>query len=175
MSKPYRIRVNEMIGVQDFSTFQIEQVPLVSQERFAELIAQVLVEAGWEQGEDGKLTMDGKGGETFVFDPETLQIQTQVSDERKVDKELESWKQDDLEQRASDFLDRQTQILEEQVANQLSEHHEERVQQFEGYVTEATGRALKELAETMGDVQDIHEVRGENGSYQLTISIQEYE
>ncbi|TNE49729.1 MAG: hypothetical protein EP343_10685 [Deltaproteobacteria bacterium] len=175
MSKPYRIRVNEMIGVQDFSTFQIEQIPMVSEERFADLIAAVLVEAGWTPNEDGLLSYQGEHGETYIFHPECMQIQTCISDERKLDKDIEGWDNHDVENRASAYIDRQTEIMEEQVANQLSESQKDRISQFESYVTEATGRALKELAEQMGEVQDIHEVRGENGSYQLTISIQEYE
>lgn len=173
MSKPYRIRVQEMIGVTDISTFQIEQIPLISPQRFAEIMADVLVEAGWTPTDENQWVGLGSEGETYVFDPGSLQIRTQLAQHQHLDQEVEGWDPGHLQHSVQEYIAAQTEQLQAELTQTLETRQQERRQQFEAWVSEATGRALKELAAELGDIQHIHEHRGEDGRYQLTISIQE--
>lgn len=175
MSKPYRIRVQEMISVTDFSTFQIEQVPLIAPERFAEILTMVLEEAGWQYNADNVLTLVDDSGIIYSFDPVSLQIRSEISGQRLVDRDIEAWDQVHLQHDVTTYLQDQTQQLEADLAQQLETRQQQRRQQFESWVTEATGRSLKELAAELGNIQAIHEHRDEKGRYQLTISIQEFD
>ncbi len=175
MSKPYRIQVQELIQVHDHTTFQIDQLPLVSQEHFSTLLQEVLQEAGWKENTEGDLSLEGQDGETYTFHPNELQIRTTLSGSTMTEKYIESWDAKSLEEQSEQYIERKTQELVEDVSEQLTAQHEARIAQFEALVTEATGRALKEIAEQLGDVQNIEERHGEDGSYHLTISINEYE
>lgn len=175
MSKPYRIQVQELIQTEDYATYQIEQLPLVPHARFVDIIRQVLEEAGWKENQEGVLSMQGQHGESYAFDPESLQIRTTLTNEEMATSQFDGMSSHSVEQQAEHFIERKTQQLQSETGQQLASHQEERIQQFESWVTEATGRALKEIAEQLGDVQSIEEQRGEDGSYRLTISIQEYD
>lgn len=173
MSKPYRIRIQDVVTVQDFSTFHVDPVPLMPPAEFAEILEQVLLEAGWERDEQGRVTMQIDERMTYRFEPETMQIVTEVQAAENVDQTLEGWAPDALEERGKELLERREQFLAEQTTSQLEESNQERRDACEGWVVEATGRAIKAAAERLGDVQDIHEERGEDGKYRLTITIEE--
>lgn len=175
MSKPYRIRVDEMVSAQDTSRFHIDPLPLVTPETFVQMMEAVLEEAGWQRDEEGSLYQQDENGETHVFLPDRMQIVTIVEEEAQVKRALSGWDHRGLRQAADKLIRRAEKELESKVTDKLDEGVKDRRLRFEEHVVEATGRAIKEAATRLGDVQDMHEDRGENGEYRLTITIQERE
>jgi hypothetical protein len=80
-----------------------------------------------------------------------------------------------LQQQAEQHLDQRRQLLQEQLAAQLSEQRDQRRQWLESLLTQATARALKIVAQELGQIQSIEEHRSEDGSYKLSISIKDIE
>lgn len=173
MSKPYRIQVQESIAAADCSTFQVDAPPLATPQEFSEILEDVMIEAGWERDKDGRLGLDLAEGERYVFHPETMQIKTNLHASEDVTEELEGWTPQSVHEKADQLVAQREQQLEARLTQQLEEHQEERKEVLEQLVVDATGRALKDIAQRLGDVQDIHEERSEDGTYRLTISIQE--
>lgn len=173
MSKPYRIRVQDVVTASDFSTFHVDPLPLMPPGEFAELLEQVLEEAGWSQNEEGRMSLEVKGGMRFVFDPEKMQIVTEVEGEDSIDQTIEGWSREALEEQGKEMVERRERNLSERITKRLEETSDERRQECENLVVEATGRAIKQAAERLGDIQEIHEERGEGGRYSLTITVEE--
>lgn len=173
MSKPYRIRVEESVVARDYSTFQVDAPPLATPQEFSEILAEVMQEAGWTENEEGRLCFQVAEDEEYIFVPEKMQIQTVIEGSDEVHTDLEGWSQKDVNAKADKVVEQRSQALESQITQRLEASQGERREQFEAMVVDATGRALKEIAQRLGDVQDIHEERSEDGTYRLTIAIEE--
>lgn len=175
MSKPYRIKVNDVVVAQDSSRFHIDPVPFVTPSEFTEMLSQVLEESGWERDPEGRLTTKDEHGEVHTFDPECLEISTVLGARKEIEQTLEGWHYNGLRNQAESIVERTEELLESEVSEALDERYSERHLMLQELVVEATGRAIKEAAQKLGDVQNIHETRGEGGEYRLTITIEEYE
>jgi len=175
MSKPYRIRVQDVVTAQDYSTFHIDPVPLVTPSAFSHLMSEVLAENGWSTCENKQMQLESEDGALHTFDPEKMEITTILESEEQIDRTLDGYERGRLEQKAKEIVEQREDRLNEEVTNRLEDSLNDRRLQFEEMVVEATGRALKDAAERLGDVQQIHEERGEGGKYRLTITVQERE
>jgi hypothetical protein len=175
MSKPYRIRVQDSVVVGDYASFQIDAPPLSTPQEFSDILAEVMEEAGWTADEDGKMSFEIAEGQRYVFAPDKMRIETVIQDQRDINEELEGWSVKAVNEKADRVVEETERELGQDISQKLEETKEERRELFEGLVVEATGRALKDAAQRLGDVQDIHEERSEDGTYRLTISIQERE
>jgi hypothetical protein len=175
MSKPYRIRVKDLISAKDHATYQIEPLPLLSNQDFANIFTQILLESGWELDAQQRPVFQSESGEIYTFDPKLLQIQTSLQSEASIDHSIDGWDRAELQQQAEQHLDQRRQLLQEQLAAQLSEQRDQRRQWLESLLTQATARALKIVAQELGQIQSIEEHRSEDGSYKLSISIKDIE
>jgi len=175
MSKPYRIKLQETIAVVDASTFQIDPVPLVTEQDFSHIVEETLRELGWEAASDGRMEIKVNDQETWTFDPTTMQIVTEVKDQKHLNQDIEGWDNEDLQGEAEKVKNQQQHSLQSRLTQKLEEGQTERKQQFENIVAEATGRAIKEAAQKLGDVQEINEERGPNGEYTLSITIHDHD
>ena len=173
MSKPYRIRLNETVSLADSSTFSIEPVPLITQQHFSAIMEETLRELGWTPDEEGRMVMQIAEGERWIYHPEKMQIVTDVQETKEIREHLESWSKDELDQDAQRIKEQRITQAQRELTQRLEAQRDERRQRFEGIVAQATGRAIKEAAKDLGDIQDIHEERGEDGRYALTITIHE--
>ena len=57
MSKPYRIKVKDLIAATDMSNFYIDLPPLMPPQEFREIVEELLQGAGWARDEEGRLSM----------------------------------------------------------------------------------------------------------------------
>ncbi len=175
MSKPYRIRLQETVTVADHSTFHIDPVPLVTQQGFEEIMQHTLQELGWKADAEGRLSIAVDDKETWTYLPDKMQIVTSIESQHQINQNIESWSPDVLEQEAARVKEERERELQQQATAALEAGQEDRRRQLETIVAEATGRAIKQAAERLGDIQEINESRGEKGQYTLSITIHERE
>ncbi len=173
MSKPYRVSIRDLLTAEDTSTFQVQTIPLVQRERFAQIMAEILEAEGWKKTPDGKLQLSPEEGQTYTFDPEKLQFIVKIEAIEEVDHHIDGWDPQELKEQAERELSRRKRELEEKISLQLEAEKEKRHRLFESLIARATGKALKEIAQKLGNIESIEESISENGEYRLVITIEE--
>jgi len=175
MSKPYKISIRDLLTAEDSSTFQIQPIPIVQRERFAQILTEILENDGWEKDLEGRPTFSPEKGKLYTFEPDNLQFSVKLEATEKIEEEIEGWNPRELREEAERELSRRQRELEKKLSLQLEAEKEERHRLFESLIARATGKALKELAQSIGNIESIEESFSENGEYRLVITIEENE
>ncbi len=174
MSKPYRIRLSEMIVAEDSARFQLEVPPFSTKEDFQENLLNVLSEAGWQKEEDiERWSFQIDEEMRYIFEPETMSIRTEIRKGEFLDEELKAWSLDELDDVKREFLEKREKMAQEMVRQRLEETQAARRKQCEAWSVQATAQALKHVASQLGEVREWHEEHDEEGGYRLTITIED--
>ncbi len=200
MSYPYRVvvtkAVEECVDANDRVVTKVTLTPILPKEAMKEVLVQVLKKKGWKEREDGKLEKKGPDGEDQVFDPDALELTTEVKEQEAIRKEKtvevmgDAWhKQDieaekdrlrakaaaDLEKRLAvtdDERSSKKQELEKKVADKIAKGESSRKKELNEALLDVYAEALKKKAASLGSITSVKEERKQS-EYELTIKVAE--
>jgi hypothetical protein len=189
MSRAYRISVKESstreIKGDDEICTQLEILEILPREQMGKLMTEELIKRGFEQQEDGTLVRT-KGNVTVSIDPRCGEVivKVDVSEKLTIEVKDEGVGYDDvgpgqreLEQRIKEKLraeiDKKAAKAGKELQGQATQELEERLKELQPELSEivnkVTREALKQKAQQLGNVKEIHE---NEQSGELTIKVE---
>lgn len=192
MSQLYHVElkgsVRETIHLHDEIVHQLDLSHILEQEDMKALLRKQLADKGFEKDEEAdewKKSMED--GVELVFNLEEMQVSARLEDSKDVEKGVSAtgsaWDhkgqanknaKHELElqkERAVEEIHREGAQQQQELSKKLEAGEEERMLEINQMLQEVYAEALKEKAQSMGDVMEVHEGTSANGDYELVIKI----
>jgi len=189
MSRAYRIRVGasvtRVIRGEDHVSCQLEVLEILPKEAMAELLAQELLNDGFEREED--LLVRSEDNITIEVDARTAVVTVRVEQSEEVtlesvrdgfvyDEQLEEKERHEqslekqLKQDLNSDIDKEEQKLTQEATNELERHLGDIKGQLDQAVNRATAAALKQKAKQLGQIKEMTE-DAETGSLTIVVEV----
>lgn len=190
MSRAYRITVREsetrtIRGADEIST-RLELLDILPPEDTAGLLKGALVEQGFKEGEDGRMTRQD-GGLTVAVDPcdgtvtVTSEVAEQVGLEARrhtsgyddigpTEKEIRERMKDQLKADLDKKAEQEAARLQGEATEKLERHLDELQPELARVVNKVTREALKQKARQMGTVKEVSE-NAETGELLIKVEV----
>lgn len=191
MSQIYKVQLSNSIvrtiHASDEMRHRVELTPILDEAAMRELLKQSLIDNGWQETEDGKLTKQGPSGETLVWDLESNEVIAGVEVEKDVSAEVSAtgWGESDASARrdaqrsinrqaarAEAEIDETRQSVQRQIGDSLESGEQQRQEELNRVLQRVYSEALKKKAEQLGTVVSVDE-NDQGDDYELVIKIAE--
>ncbi|VAW78045.1 hypothetical protein MNBD_GAMMA12-3886 [hydrothermal vent metagenome] len=192
MSQLFRIQlkttVSRDISASDSVSYPLELTEILPQSEMLDLFKQSLLNKGWRQEEDGRLSNTGSVGETLVIDLESktlvarLDSEKNVSTEVSIDQTVDAWEKEEAQSYGKSLLDEKVQGVENKLDNesnqlqqsltqQLIDSEQQRMQLINEAVQDVYRDALTRKAGQLGEIVSVDESTNSSGEYELVIKV----
>ena len=176
MSRAYRIRVGasvtRVIRGEDHVSCQLEVLEILPKEAMAELLAQELINDGFQR--EGDLLIRKQGNITIEVDAQTAVVTVRVEQSEEVtlesardgyviEEELDQKEkheqalEEELQKQLNKDIDREEQKLVQEATDELERHLGDIKGQLDQAVNRATAGALKQKAKQLGQIKEMTE------------------
>ncbi len=192
MSQLFRIQlkttVSREITASDSVSYPLELTEILPPSEMLDLLRQSLIDQGWTEDDDGRLSNIGSVGETLVIDLEnktlvaSLDSTKNVSAEVSIDQTIDAWEKEDAQSYGKSLLDEKVQSVEGKLNNesnqlqqnltqQLIDSEQQRMQLINEAVQDVYRDALTRKAGQLGEIVSVNESTNSSGEYELVIKV----
>jgi replicative DNA helicase len=192
MSQLYHVElkgsVTETIHLHDEIVHQLDLSHILGEDDMKSLLRKQLEANDFQKDEEEDVWRKSmEDGVEVVFNLEDMQVSARLEEAQDVEKDVSAvgsaWDhkgqakkaaEQELEHqkdRARQEIQRQSNEQQRELSQQLEAGEEERMLEINQMLQEVYAEALKEKAQSMGDVMEVHEGTSANGDYELVIKI----